>query len=145
MMIAELYDWIISLGGERILAIWMLTGSLCVLATWGIIGYRNMMALRAKDAQIRALEDELNKRETLTAIRDRITEERELPVNIFADTYHMRSARMPEDVPSSPQNIGGVMIECPECNWHGQLRETLKSYGHTLCPYCRKEFREVSR
>ena len=101
MMIAELYDWIISLGGERILAIWMLTGSLCVLATWGIMGYRNhrnLMALRAKDIRIRVLEEKLKKREVLTPIRDKITEERELPVNIFADTYHMNSARMPDDV-----------------------------------------------
>lgn len=140
----ELYDWILSLGGEKILAIWMLTASACMLATWAIMDYRNQRALRARDIQISALEDELKKRDTLTAIRDKIVEERKLPVNIFADTYHMKGARMPEDVPSSPQNIE-THITCPECNWHGTLRETIKSYGHTICPYCRKEFREISR
>ena len=36
-----------------------------------------------------------------------------------------------------------VGIICADCGWKGGVSETLHSYGHTLCPYCRKEFKEL--
>ena len=53
------------------------------------------------------------------------------------DEYVRLDGKRPEPVRKE------VGIICADCGWKGGASETLHSYGHTLCPYCRKEFKEL--
>lgn len=65
---------------------------------------------------------------------------KELKENTFTEAYDLDRSkyRMPDDTTLN-------MVICPKCNWKGQLGETIKTYGHTICPYCHEEFKELVR
>lgn len=149
----EVFEYIEGLGGEKILAIWLLTVAALILSASFALHWRKLQYRAQYDAQKRRYDEAMN------ALHDRLRtlaqenaqlkahlgeDEIDRPENIFADVYDMKDAVVPENMPKSPQNID-TLLSCPGCNWHGTLRETVTSYGHTLCPYCRREFREVLR
>lgn len=153
MTVDEMYQWIEGLGGEKLLAIWLLTIAVLVLSAYFALYWRKLQYRAQYSAQKRRYDEAMND------LHDRLRglaqenaqlkallgeDEVDRPKNVFADVYNMKDAVVPDNVPSCPQNMD-TQLSCPECNWHGTLRETITSYGHTLCPYCRREFKEVLR
>ena len=51
------------------------------------------------------------------------------------NTYRQENTQQPSNK--------AMAVICMDCGWKGTIDETLFSYGHTCCPYCRKEFKEL--
>lgn len=146
MEIWDPYDWSIvfeNLTHDKqavvVLCIWVLALA-CVMFAWSAAKNRKRVeeAERKKeiDPEEKALLDWVNYR-VLDGFYNPVKKE---PVNenIFADVYKMDNATVPKHGTLQ-------MVICPRCNWKGGLDETVNTYGHTICPYCHEEFKEIVR
>lgn len=92
------------------------------------------------DEAERLLEQKESEQDAPAPLADESTFIKATPVdeNIFADVYKMENATV-------PKHSALQMVICPRCNWKGSLDETVSTYGHTICPYCHEEFKEIVR
>ena len=125
---------------DQIILIWIVAIFAVILLLWYSMAKRDSKVRDKEIAPIDPLTDVDEESEDMAKLKNEYLElenkYKDL-VSEFNEYIDLNKKVEPTPIPTS------IGVICSDCGWKGKSSEVLTSYGHSLCPYCRKEFKEL--